>query len=264
MTKLSISRAWDETRAVLMRDGKLISTVALALLVLPGLIMSVFVPRGANASIAAQAVWMVVALVVLLMTFVGQLSILRLAMGPHIAVGEAIRHSGRRLVPFLLAFFAWMLPLLLLGAVPYRLIRNNPTSPQTAAGAGLLVLMTIGMIIAVRLVLIGSVAAAEAGGPVSILRRSWTLTAGNWWRLFGFLVAFAIAAIVLLYAVSAVLGIVIRLLLGSVSQLSVGALVGLIIVQLVTAGIYVVLFVMQARIYVQLAGDRDRVADTFR
>ena len=34
--KLSLSRAWDETRDVLRRDGRLIAIVALAMLVFPG------------------------------------------------------------------------------------------------------------------------------------------------------------------------------------------------------------------------------------
>ena len=40
MSKLSLSRAWEETMAVLARDGRLFAAVALALFVLPGLIVN--------------------------------------------------------------------------------------------------------------------------------------------------------------------------------------------------------------------------------
>ena len=40
MAKLSISRAWDETREVLKRDGRLLSIVAFALLALPSTVHS--------------------------------------------------------------------------------------------------------------------------------------------------------------------------------------------------------------------------------
>jgi hypothetical protein len=35
MSKLSLSHAWEETKAILARDGNLLGTVALALVVLP-------------------------------------------------------------------------------------------------------------------------------------------------------------------------------------------------------------------------------------
>ena len=34
------------------------------------------------------------------------------------------------------------------------------------------------------------VASEETVGPIGIIRRSWELTRGNWWRLFGFIVLF--------------------------------------------------------------------------
>ena len=45
MRALSISQAWDETRLILARDGKLIAAVALALFVLPGIVLDVAVPE---------------------------------------------------------------------------------------------------------------------------------------------------------------------------------------------------------------------------
>src|SRR6478735_5108156 len=112
MAKLSISQAWDETREILARDGKLIAAVALALFVLPGIVLNMVVPRVPVAEMRDPLAWIVL-VVVLLITLVGQLSIVRLALGPHIAVGEAIAHGARRLLPFLGAFFAWCVPLLI-------------------------------------------------------------------------------------------------------------------------------------------------------
>jgi len=44
MTKLSLSRAWEESVAVLAHEGRLLLPVALALFVLPGLIVNVSMP----------------------------------------------------------------------------------------------------------------------------------------------------------------------------------------------------------------------------
>jgi hypothetical protein len=38
MANLSISAAWDETKAILAHDGKLFASVALALIALPALV----------------------------------------------------------------------------------------------------------------------------------------------------------------------------------------------------------------------------------
>jgi hypothetical protein len=264
MPKVSISQAWDETRAVLARDGKLIASVALALLVFPGVLLNVLVPNGVTMGTGQQAIWVVLGLIVLLLTFIGQLSVLRLAMGPHIAVGEAIRHAAVRAFPFLGAFLLWVVPFLVLGSAPYAIIKSHPAEASTGAGVGLLAVMAVAMFLAIRLLLIGPVASAELGGSFKIIRRSWDLTEGNWWRLFGFVLVFAVGAMVLILAVTNGLGLIARLTIGPVTPLSVAGLVLVLIAQIVTAAIYVVLFVMQARIYVQLAAEREGAGGLFR
>jgi hypothetical protein len=101
---------------------------------------------------------------------------------------------------------------------------------------------------------LGPVASAEPIGPLDIFRRSWDITAGNWWRLFGFVLIFFIGAIALLWATASVVGLLARLLLGNIQPLSPGWLLVMIIAQLLSAFIYVVLFTMQARLYVQRTG----------
>ena len=46
MSKLSLSRAWEETMAVLAHEGRLVLPVALALFVLPGLILNASMPAA--------------------------------------------------------------------------------------------------------------------------------------------------------------------------------------------------------------------------
>lgn len=262
MSKVSISEAWDETCAIVARDGKLVATVALALLVFPGVIMTVIMPRGVSLATPQQLTWVAI-LVILIVTFTGQLAIFRMAMGPHISVGAAIRRAASRVLPFLGAFLLWVLPMLVLTAIPYAIIHNNPSPQQLAANLGLLAIVLLGTFIGVRLMLIGPVATAEPGGSIAIIRRSWAMTAGNWWRLFGFLLMFGLGAIALLWAVNAALGVVAQLLIGTISALSVPGLILILIGQMVTAAISVVLFVMQARIYVQLAAKKN-TAQTVR
>ena len=254
MAKASISLAWDETRAVLARDGKLIASVALALLVLPGVAVNVLLPEASGLGTPQTLLWTLVLLVAFLITFAGQLSIMRLATGPHVTVGESIRHAGARVLPFFGAFLLWAIPIIIAASLLYQMVRTNPTRPPLVASLGMLAIGLIGIFLAVRLLLLGAVASSEPGGPPTILRRSWQLTAGNWWRLFGFLLMFAIGAIALIWATTSVVGLVARLTIGEITRGSVAGLVVILIAQCVTAAVYAVLFVIQARIYVQLAG----------
>jgi ABC-type Fe3+ transport system permease subunit len=98
------------------------------------------------------------------------------------------------------------------------------------------------------------VASAENAGPIAILRRSWELTAGNWWRLFAFIAMIVLAALVLALAVRTASGILIQVALGPPQPMSTSALVIAIILALLNAVLTVVLAVMLARIYAQLAG----------
>ena len=252
MRKLSISQAWDESRAVLARDGKLIATVALALFVLPGIVLNLVMPRTPTPEMPRPNAWMLVALIPILISLVGQLSVVRLAMGPHVSVGEAIVHGARRLPSYLGAVLAWTIPFMFVGSVLYALVARDPQHPSLGAAIGLLVLTALGVFIAVRLILMSPVASAERAGPIAIMRRSWALSRGNWWRLFGFLVMFLIGALVLLFAVQSVTALIVRVVFHDISPLSVGGLLVSIVSQLVSGAVSVFLFVMLARIYVQL------------
>jgi hypothetical protein len=253
MQKVSISQAWDETRAVVERDGKLIASVALALLVLPGVVVGVLLPKTTVSGAAAIGPLLLLA-AGFLITFAGQLSIVRLAMGPHLTVAEAIRHGASRTLAYVAAFLMWVVPFVLVGSVPYKIAASNAGQQSTLAALGLLALTALGMYIVVRFLLTGPVAAAEGVGPFRIIRRSWDLTAGNWWRLFGFVAIFLVGAIALIWVVSAVVGLIGRLWLGPVSADSIPGLVIMLVVQAVTSALYCLLFIMQARIYVQLTG----------
>ena len=254
MTKLSISQAWDETRAILARDGKLIAAVALALFVLPGIVLNLAVPQVPVGQIRQPGAWMLIALAVLLITLVGQLAVARLALGPHIAVGEAIAQGTRRLPSYVGAFLMWSVPLLAVGSVLYSMSNPQNPNPSVPAALGLLAVTALGIFVSVRLILLSAVAAAESGGPIAILQRTWSLTRGNWWRLFAFVVMLLIAALAAIWAVGAVVGVLAKIAFGDLGPLSVGGLIVVIVGQLLSAAISVVLVVMIARLYAQRTG----------
>ena len=94
MSSLSISAAWEETRAIIARDGKLLVTVALALIVLPEAVLAVIGPPAGPKVSALSAITYLAAV---LLGVVAQIALNRLAIGPAVTVGSAVATGFRRL-----------------------------------------------------------------------------------------------------------------------------------------------------------------------
>ena len=253
MTKVSLSTAWDETKAIIARDGKLLATVALALFVLPGVVSDLFSPQVSAGELPKLGYWTVIAVIALLISLVGQLAVIRLAIGSRHTVGETIAHAFRRAPAYVAATITWVLPFALIaGAIVGASAEGGKLSP--AAALVLVIVFAAAVFLFVRMLMTSPVASAEGIGPIAIIKRSWELTAGNWWRLLGFFLLFFVAAVIVLAAIGSALGLVVKLTFGSLEPLTVGALVLALVGQVVAAAISVLLMVMLARIYVQLSG----------
>ncbi len=268
MTKFSISAAWDETKALLARDGRLFASVALALIVLPSVVAGAIDPRAAG-EVDAPRWFNVVVLVISLISMAGQLAIIRLALAPSITVAGAMGHGFRRLPLYVVALIILGLGAMLL-SIPFAIaaiamgldIEQDASAMAITGPLVLLVLLLVlfFLFVAVRFMMSMPVASAERAGPIGMLKRSWELTSGHWLKLFGFLLVALLTAVLILGAVSMVVGSLILILFGSAEPMSVAALVGALIEGVLT-GIFSVLFtLMLTRIYVQLSG-RDRVED---
>lgn len=254
MARLSISRAWDETRATISRDGRLLTTIALALFVLPGVISDIATPPAPAGQLPKPGIWLLLAAIALVIALAGQLAVIRLAMGSRLTVGEAIGHGVRRAPAYFAATLMWIGPLAIIAVLLASQMVDNP-QPSGPLALAMLLLVCVGVYLGIRMLMAAPIASAEALGPVAILRRSWGLTAGHWWKLFGFFLIFLVGAIVAVLAVSAVGGVIAQLVFGGVAPMTVGALFVALVVQLVSATVSVVLVVMLARIYLQLSGE---------
>ena len=262
MRRLSISAAWDEAKAIMGHDGQLLMTVALALIALPSAINGLINPNGMRAG--STPFWMdCVALVASLIALAGQLALIRLAIGPSVTVGGAIAHGFRRMPSYLVSILIIivgmiivLIPIVLLLAALGMPVQRDATKIVASPGSALamIIFLCILIFVGVRLILSAAVASAERAGPIAILRRSWALTAGNWWPLFGFLVMFIVAAVIVLIAIGAALGAVVGIFAGPIQPLSASALILALIQALVSAAITTVFAVMLARIYLQLSG----------
>jgi hypothetical protein len=224
--------------------------------VLPGLIADLFMPQVPQGELPSGGAWVVPLIISFLIALVGQLAIIRIAVGAQTTVKGAISHSVARAPVYIAATILWMLPLLLVGGVISAAASGEQPSPGTAGTVLLLslILLVGGLFLFVRMLMCGPVASNEKVGPIAVLRRSWELTRGNWLRLFGFFLLFTIAAIIVLMFVGIVAGLIGRLISEDLQPMTVGALITSLISQVAGAVISVIFSVMLARIYVQLAG----------
>ena len=74
MRQLSISAAWEETRAILARDGGLLMTVALALIALPSVVSGLINPGGMSSG--GGSMWAdLIAFIASVIALAGQLAL---------------------------------------------------------------------------------------------------------------------------------------------------------------------------------------------
>lgn len=260
MGSLSIGKAWDETRHILARDGKLITSISLALILMPQALAGVIAPPPSLSGVDPPAWNSLVTLLVLCAGIIGQIAIIRLALGPTASVGDAINHGTRRFLTALLALLIFgvvlallLTPLFLMiaGVGAFEALAAGRSTPR-ASGAMLFVVLLV-LLASARFQFILPVAAAEPGGPVKVLKRNWQITAGHYWKLLGFLALVLITAAIVLLTAQVLGGIVGKLAVGEVEPFSLSALIVALIVAAAQTAVTTLLSTILARIYAQLA-----------
>jgi hypothetical protein len=103
------------------------------------------------------------------------------------------------------------------------------------------------------MVLFNPIAVNEPLGPIALLKRSWELTRGRFWKLLAFLAVVVIVSLVVTIAVSATIGIVLTLLLGRPDESEIARLLLLIVSGLVSTVVSVFTLVTLARLYAKIA-----------
>ena len=259
MPQLSISRAWEESRAIFTRDGGLLTAVALALLVLPATVAGLISPPfGGSATYLGRVVSIIAGCIGL----AGQLAIVRLALGPSTTVGQAIQHGVRRFLPtfaavlmLVVAFAAIVIPLMVL--LLYLRVVGMPVEgqqPPPSFAVFSFVMALAALLLSIKFSQIVPISVAEQQGPLTMIKRSWRLTSGHYWRLLGFMVLVVVAALIVLLAAQFVGLFAARLIAGNVAPLSLAALVFALIEAIASAAMTILFALMLARIYLQLAG----------
>ena len=257
--RLSLSKAWDESRMVLVRERRLLVSVALALVVLPQTIVGLLAPGSGG---EPSGVTFALLAVTVIIGFVAQVALNRLAIGPSTTVAAAIGRGFARM-PALIGSFIIVLVGLFIVLIPVVLVFGalglivEPTSAQAAPTSLLLLIILLAALCYAVFQLTIPVAAAEHGGSIHLLTRSWRLARGSYLRLLAFVVLVFICLVIVVVAGQFALGSMIAVTLGPPDVLSLSALLISLVVALLQSVVTVIFAVMLARIYVQLAGRAD-------
>lgn len=264
--KLSIGKAWDETSAFLGREARLVAPVALAMFALPTVLAEWAYPGG-NA--VGGAGWLMIP--VLLAVLAGQMTIVLLVNGWRGSIGEALGKAARRLPVLVGALMIVFLPIAVLATLVIggTLVGAGITDPAAVTPAALakmpaflwlvLVLVILFLILGVRLFPVSAIAASEAVGPIALLKRSWRLTRGVFWRLLALVLLLGLAGLILSSAVTMVVGSVATLAVGEPKAFNTSALIVALASGLIGALVSTVSAAMAGRVYAQLAAPEPSV-----
>lgn len=255
MKKLSIARAWEETAAFVKREPGLLLLISFGLIALPAIILQAATPRVEQGETPELGLWMLLFVPTLIFSILGSLTITVLATGVEHNAGDAFSRALRRFLTILGAAILLAIVAALV-AVPLVLIMSLMV--RSEASLTFLVGFVIGIAFVflwTRMMLITPVAAAESGGPVAILKRSWAMTSGHVLKLLGFVFLVVIVSLVIIFAVGAVGGTLIILLAGQPQEGNLSSVLLALLSGITQAIVGLLLTVMVARIYVQLSGE---------
>lgn len=210
MKTLAFGEAWRETFAAARADSAVYATLAAAFVVLPAMVVAVLGPGEARTVADLNGARLLAQLGLALIGAIAQLAIVALACGaaptPRAALARGVAALPGLVGASLLTAFA-LLPAALL-------IQASRQGYPALLLPGLIVLLP-GVYVVARLALAVPMLAVRTLGPVTALRASWAATAGNGWRVLGFLaaiIAVLLIAMLLAGGVAAALGSVLTLI----------------------------------------------------
>jgi len=251
---IRIGTVWDRTCAVIAGRIGLLAWLAGLFLFLPSLLQTIlrFVAASGGVQGGFRALVGLIGLAVVALAIWGVLAMTAMASDPAVDRHEAIAIGRRRLPAGIGVLLVAMLVTMIVIAVPMAwLLAGNvdmaklqqgapPVIDPSRAGSamiGFLLLALVALWISARLVPLFAVVANERRG-LGAFARAFALTRGSTLKLLGVMILYAIVAIVLLTAVTWVLG--------SVGQIVFGRTGAFILVALATSALTACFSVVQA------------------
>lgn len=262
MRTVSLTNAWDDTRAYLVREAALLVPLALGTMGLGMVILFLAAPEPQPGGQLQPGPWMVWAIPYLLLLALGSLALSALALTPGMSVREALMVAARRLGNAIAALL-----LLALGALGVLLVISQLAAMLGRfAGMGLQQAVTLGVTVALPLLaLLGvrflfAVPAIAAGqGAMAALRTSWRVSDSCKWRLFALWIGVQLLSLLLIATLEFGLGSLILLATKAAGDPALGVRLMQIALALLSSMILMVWVSYIARLYRALSGSSNGI-----
>jgi hypothetical protein len=271
---VNMGNVWDRTTEFLSDNLGAVVPVAL---------LTIFVPQSISKAISqagpqvAPGLSIGVVLLLLLPMIWGQLAVTALALDPEAgrsaAKSAATRRVGQVLLAMLIPFviililslpivFAWVK-----GSVDVAALVGASPGPRADISQGAVqfirlygaALIVFAVFLSVRLSTLLMPIVVVEGGVIGALRRSFALSSGISWKLFGVVLLFAVVMGVASIAITSAFGILFRVLEPAAGPFSVGSIIVAILGGLVTTAYYVVQSSFMAKVYLAATSAREGV-----
>ncbi|WP_010546033.1 hypothetical protein [Sphingomonas elodea] len=261
-----LGTVWERATEFVGERIRMLAPLALAAFVVPNVVSAWC---QAQSAVAAPGMQLVLFLPVLLLSIVsmgGSLAVIALATGEG-TLGGATRLAVRRLPAALLVSILMGIAAAILG-VPVLLIlaargydvmvmatgqgANVVVDPQTSSIVALYALVVVILLcVAVSRLILASAVVLREGVALASLRRSWRLTAGHGWRIFGTLLLFVVIAGIAQLAARTVFGSVFALLFGAGEGMTAAFLLTALVTSCVQAVAMLLLAAFQGKLYAE-------------
>jgi hypothetical protein len=193
----SLSSLWHQSLEFARRESALLVPVALSTFAIGN--AASILAIGMIQSMGPLPLLLFIAVVGLLLVFLGQLAVTALVLKPGASVAEALRMATRAL-PKLVVIWLGLIFILFLASIPATLAMQmmgfdpRATKPQFQVGDVLAILPVIMLMIwlAARLLMMQSALIDKNASPLGAARSSFSATKGDGLRLAGVVVGFAI------------------------------------------------------------------------
>lgn len=265
MARLSVTDAWNETVAFVKAEGRLVFPLAFLLVALPAALVRALAPLGPAPGEARMSAVLIAAIAVaVVLAMLGYLAISHLALRSGASGREALAQAARRLPVLAAASLFVALGLAALGFLLSIVVSlavvgasEGPPGPAEMGRAAqilLVIFLPILLYFWGRVALLTPAAAAEHGGPFSLIARSWRLTGPHQFKMAALVAMLLLIALVLQLATESLLGILLIAIAGPATPGSPSSILILLAMALLATALASYGAALIAKVYAQLSG----------
>lgn len=275
---VKMGAVWDRTTKFLRANGGAVMTIAGLAIFVPTVIGGVLQAAMVGDDPTAMGGGVVViSIVSAIISMLGQIALVALAIDATLGVGGAFSVAGRRLLPVIgvsillsLLFALLILPLLVVmfsSGVDWAALQagDSSTMPEFSPGTGvfmlvyMLALIPVFLWLAARFSVLLPVIVWERLG-VGAIGRTFRLTKGYALKIMGIFILFGIVAMIVLFAITGVFGAIFALAAGGIQGFTLGSVLMTIVTGLLTVIFTVLYTVFLTKLYKSLIEEAEPAA----